>query len=376
MILHVINSYSSTKLYKNLVEQVDLLGVPQVVYNPLRGKNKPKNKPEFKIKKSKIIYSKILNKYTDRVFYRFKINKIVKDIEKKVDFSTVKLIHAHTWYSDGGVAYKLAMKYKIPYIIAVRNTDINLFQKYFIHERSFGREILLNSSKIILISASYRKKILGETNLNKISSIIESKTLIIPNGVDNYWLKNVYPKKNTLKKTLRIIYIGRFDRGKNIINLQKAVLHLRNTGFDCRLDLVGGGGNEENKILKILDKHKDIFVFHGKVFDKNRLSKIIRSCDIFAMPSISETFGLVYIEALLQGVPVLYTKNEGIDGAYGDNIGEGVDNSTSQEIANKILKIYNNYDRYQFDQKLMVVNHDWNAIAKKYNRIYSSIIEK
>ncbi|MEE4001066.1 glycosyltransferase family 4 protein [Tenacibaculum sp. FZY0031] len=374
MILHVINSYSSTKLYKNLVEQVDLLGVPQVVYNPLRGKNKPKNKPEFKIKKSKIIYSKILNKYTDRVFYRFKINKIVKDIEKKVDFSTVKLIHAHTWYSDGGVAYKLAMKYKIPYIIAVRNTDINLFQKYFIHERSFGREILLNSSKIILISASYKKKVLGETNLNKITSIIESKTLIIPNGIDDYWLKNIYPKKKELDYPIKIIYIGKFNNGKNVINLQKAILHLRDKGIMCSLHLVGGGGSIEKEVLKMVHKEKDAFFYHGEIFDREKLSKLMRSCDIFAMPSKNETFGLVYIEALSQGLPIIYTKNEGIDGFYDNSIGEGVDNTTTFEIIKKLTKVIEGYGSYHFDQNLLPKKHDWKNIAKEYHKLYTYLI--
>src|SRR5690606_7694722 len=136
MILHIINDFSGSTVYMNLVKELDNLGYQQVVYTPIREENRRnKNKVSFLNKNSKIIYSLILNKYTDRIFYRKKINKILKDLESKIDFSKVKLIHAHTWYSDGGVAYLLSKKYSIPYIITIRNTDINIFQKYLVHER-------------------------------------------------------------------------------------------------------------------------------------------------------------------------------------------------------------------------------------------------
>ena len=51
----------------------------------------------------------------------------------------------------------------------------------------------------------------------------------------------------------------------------------------------------------------------------------MRSCSVFAMPSIFETFGLVYLEALSQNLPVVYTKGQGIDGMFDNTVGIGVD---------------------------------------------------
>lgn len=376
MILHIISSYSSTPLYKSFIQEVDSLGVSQIIYNPVRDISKiGKHKVDFKTEYSEILYGSILNNHTDKLFYRLKVNKVMKDIEARVDFSKIKLIHAHTWYSDGGVAYKLALKYKIPYIVVIRNTDINLFQKYLIHERAFGRKILMNSSKIILISASYKRKILEDKSLQGILPNIEPKLIIIPNGVDHFWIRNVYPKKNTLNNPIDIIYIGRFVKGKNVMNLQKATLMLNAKGIYCRLHLVGGEGNQHKKILDNVAIHKEVFTYHGKIFDKDELSMLMRSCDIFAMPSENETFGLVYMEALLQGLPVVYTKNEGIDGFYDGTIGEGVDNMTSQEIADKLQKIIEDYGSYQFNQELFVQNHDWRKITKQYYSLYSSLMK-
>lgn len=56
--------------------------------------------------------------------------------------------------------------------------------------------------------------------------------------------------------------------------------------------------------------------FHGRIRDENILEEYYSKADIFAMPSSYETFGLGYVEAMLQDLPILYTHNEGIDGFY------------------------------------------------------------
>ena len=52
------------------------------------------------------------------------------------------------------------------------------------------------------------------------------------------------------------------------------------------------------------------------------------------MPSSNETFGLVFIEALSQSLPIIYTKGEGIDGYFKDDfIGKAVNSKDNQSIA-------------------------------------------
>src|SRR5690554_3035608 len=121
MILHISNDYSGSTVYMNLVRELDNLGIQQIIYNPVREQSRVgKNAIDFKTKGSKIIYRPILNYHIDRYFYPWKINKILRDIQKQINFSKIDFIHAHTWYSDGGVAYELSKKYDIPYLIAVR----------------------------------------------------------------------------------------------------------------------------------------------------------------------------------------------------------------------------------------------------------------
>ncbi|MDM1073319.1 glycosyltransferase family 4 protein [Empedobacter brevis] len=372
MVLHITNDYSGSTVYKNMMMELDKLDIEQIVYNPVRDASRiGKNQVCLLSKNSKIIYSHILTKYSDRIIYKKKIQKIVKDIESKVDMTKVTFIHAHTWYSDGGAAYILSQKYKIPYIVAIRNTDLNLFFRYFIHERNFGKKILKNAKKIITISEVYKNRILESPKLSSIKKDLLDKLIVIPNGVDPFWIDNKSEnKKNSQAKEFKLLYVGKFDKGKNVLNLVKAVKEINTKGkYSVVLTLVGGEGNDEKNILKDI-KEVDQISFLGKILDKSKLLDIMRDNDIFAMPSKAETFGLVYVEAMLQGLPILYTENEGIDGFYDENIGEKVTKSDVSEIELKVIKLIENYNQYQIPTNKLVINHDWKRIAVKYQELY------
>jgi glycosyltransferase involved in cell wall biosynthesis len=371
MILHITNDYSGSKVYRNLISELDELGFKQLIYNPIRSNVKPDNNLNFIESSSKVHYRNILNSNVDRLFYKQKIKKIVKDIESIVDFSSIKCIHAHTWFSDGGVAFELSKKYNIPYIITVRNTDINVFLKYKVLNLNYGIEIVLNAKKIIVISASYKNRLMNMNKLLKIKNKIEKDLFIIPNGIEKFWIENIKNKVSSIKnEVFNIVFIGKFQNTKNVINLQKAIVKLNENKYRCHLFLIGKGGNKEKEMKRMVKNNENIFTYLGFISDKNELKKVLSLCHIFAMPSKYETFGLVYVEALLQGLPILYTKGEGIDGFYDNSIGEAVDNMSTNEIAKKLDILMRNYEKYNFNQKLISENHNWKNIALKYKDIY------
>ncbi|MGO3691069.1 MAG: glycosyltransferase family 4 protein [Psychroflexus halocasei] len=371
MILHLANDFAGSKVYQNLISELDKYGVKQIIYTPLRSvKNVDKNRVELKAAGSKIIYSPILNSHMDRALYKLKIKKILRDIETKIDFKTIRGIHAHTWYSDGGVAYELNKKYNIPYMIAIRNTDLNLFWK-LPHLKDYGLSILKRASHVILISETYKGRVLNDP---KIKPIINSKYKVIPNGIDDYWIRNIEERKETINSIPNLLFIGKFLKGKNVIKLIQAIERIDEQGIACHLNLIGGGGKAESEILKRIKDKKNI-TYHGKIFDKERLKEFYNNSDIYVMPSKAETFGLVYIEALSQGIPVVFTKNEGIDGLYENNIGEAVDCNSVQSIAEGIKAIIYDYKSYDFQSEAIVANHNWKKIALKYQGIYESITQ-
>lgn len=375
MIFHITNDYSGSTVYKNLIGELDKLSVPQIVYNPIRKKNSiGKNEIELDTINSRILYSHILNKTTDRIFYRKKIKKIVKDIEEKINLTQIKLIHAHTWYSDGGVAYLLSKKYNIPYIVTIRNSDLNVFQKYLFHERAFGRKILERAKSVILIAAFYKQRVLDLESLEKIKSSLQKKLQIIPNGVDPFWLSNFLEKKSKNTNVIfNLLYIGKFNRGKNVLALQKAISEINKKEKRVHLHLIGGGGNVHTEVLKQVNHYKEIMTYHGKIFDLVKLKQYFGNADFFVMPSKQETFGLVYVEAMLQGLPILYTAKEGIDGLYQEKIGEKVSKQAgASEIKQAILKLIDNDVEYEIPTQKLLENHNWENIALIYQKLYNT----
>lgn len=377
-ILHITNDYSGSTVYKNLVKELDGLGVEQIVYTPIRGLSKiGANFVELAQNNSVIIYSPILNWHIDRIFYPYKIYKIYLDIQKKIDFSKVDFIHAHTWYSDGGVALLLSKKYGVPFICAIRSTDINVFHRRLFYLRPFGIKIIKSAKKLILISESYKDKFFEEKSIKKLEEILRVKTSVLPNGVDKYWLENISESifggaDTRLDKKIELIFVGTFIKRKHLVLIQQAVIDLN---FDFKYDfihlnIVGGGGEDEANVLKLVKNNPNYFTYHGKIHDKDKLRDLYRQCDFFIMPSSSETFGLVYVEAMTQGLPILYTQGEGIDGFYNDYIGEKVIAPNIIEIKNKILKMIENKGRYIIPMDLIKKNHSWSEIAKKYFRFY------
>lgn len=371
-ILHITNDYSGSGVYKNLVGELDQLGLSQIVYNPIRERGRiGKNKIVLEVEDSEIVYSHILDKTTDRIFYKKKIKKIVKDIEARVDLSQIQYIHAHTWYSDGGVAYLLAEKYKIPYIIAVRNTDLNVHYKYFIQHRGFGRKILKGAEKVVFI-AKYQEAFFNARKLLNLA--IKRKSTVIPNGVDPFWIDHAKPfVQRAISPLLKILYVGTFIKRKRLLELQHAIIELSTKHkLTCQLHIVGGGGAQSERIVENIKRFPHLFDYHGKIEDKERLMEIYNGCLVFAMPSKHETFGLVYVEAMLQGLPILYTANDGIDGFYDEKIGEKVTFGGVEEIKEKLLTLSEKYHSYTIPTEKLIENHNWKNIALTYHGLYNT----
>ena len=93
------------------------------------------------------------------------------------------------------------------------------------------------------------------------------------------------------------------------------------------------------------------------------------------MPSIHETFGLVYAEAMSQGLPVIYTKGQGFDEQFDEGIvGYHVDCYNAKEIAYRILDVLNHYNQLSKNCVKLCDKFHWNLITPEYINIYKECI--
>lgn len=383
-VLHIANSYGGTSVYTNLYTAIDHNSeCVQLVHVPLNSRNHHRvgNKMiDFKCEGSRIEYSTILKNY-HRFLYGLKISAIVKDIERKFDMSKVDVIHAGTLCLDGAAAYELSKKYNIPYVVAVRNTDVNSYYKNLKWRHGYFTNILKNAAKVIFISPRF-KDIFMDTFVPASSrKQIEDHLLVIPNGVEKTFLDNKSSEKKTLGKTINLIFVAAFYKGKGLVETIKAIDLLREKGFDITLNAIGKGlpnrpqDAEYIHIIESLEIDRDWLT--TQPFKKPlEIIDEMKKADAFIMVSKPETFGLVYVEALSQHLPIIYAAGQGFDGFYPDGfVGYPAEGGNVESIAEKIENLIKNYEHISANVCSLELDKDfeWNNIGNKYINIYKSI---
>jgi len=100
--------------------------------------------------------------------------------------------------------------------------------------------------------------------------------------------------------------------------------------------------------------------------------------DIFVMVSFKETFGLVYPEALSQGLPIVYSKNQGFDGFFPDGqVGKSVEPASLRDIEDGILFVANNFNKMVENISKIDLGSifSWGSIARTYLSCYREILD-
>lgn len=133
--------------------------------------------------------------------------------------------------------------------------------------------------------------------------------------------KNEAPVKRNWRdfrnRIIRILYVGKLIKRKNVDWIIKALHQKSNISF-C-LEIVGSGPEEKSikQLVEELNMHDKVLFIDS--LSRHQVLKKMATADVFCMPSINETFGLVYIEALSRGCITIGSAGEGIDGVIVDS---------------------------------------------------------
>jgi glycosyltransferase involved in cell wall biosynthesis len=367
-LLNINSYYLSSSLYKPMEDSLIKEGFSLATYVPVYEGYQGRKEIDFQIP-DYVKISKCFNK-RDRILFHLKHSKIKKDIFRWFKLNEFNIIHAHSLFSNGYIAYHLYKKYGIPYIVNVRSTDIYVFFKRMVHLRRIGLLILMNATKVVFLSESHKHECLNKFIPNKIKNQIKNKCVVIPNGIDDFWFKNKIDRVNRdSKELIKIIFVGDDSKRKNLVSLIKACDILINQEVNLELCVVGdvSDGTQRNY------RKKDYIKFMGRM-TKEQLLLEYRNNDIFVLPSIIETFGLVYPEAMSQGLPVIYTSGQGFDRQFQEGVvGYSVDCLSPKDIAKKILKVNKEYDVISSRCLTLVDRFRWGNIIKEYINLYNNI---
>lgn len=372
-ILHVNSYYITNKLHGELVSKLDEYGWQQYVFLPVSSNNEIGINEVKGLKSTIFVYKKAFNTLS-RLIWPVKMWLIYKAFKQIIlRYLNPEIIHAHSLIVNGLIAFRYFNKTKTPYVVTLRNTDINIFlSKSFIFRR-IGEKILNHSSAVLFLSPAYRDIQLKNNISSGIFKAILPKTHIIPNGINDFWFDNIAKEPNKLTESVvRIIFSGKLRENKNLKGLIEACERLNSNEIVVSLDIVGEGPLKSYlSNLKTTTKIK----LHGFISEKKQLASIYKSCHIMVVPSFRESFGLIYAEGMSQGLPAIYTKGQGFDGFFKDGeIGYAVDPYDTVDIAEKIKKVIENYDELSQNSLEKVKLFSWSNSVTSLNDIYLKAI--
>ena len=289
----------------------------------------------------KVVHVECWNRL-DRLLFFPRQWKIEKKLVKAYDLKHFDLIHAHLLLSSGYSALRMKKKYGVPYVVSVRVTDLKGFIRFPYFKR-MAAKILKNASGVLFLSGSHLDELMQKYVSEKDRKEIEGKCHVIGNCMESFWTEHKAAPRTEAPDTddgLRILSVAKIKPVKNLPVAARAVELLNERGIKAKLTIVGE--NQDDAEFQKIKKFG--CVEYIPFMKKEQLIDVYASHDIFLLPSVNETFGRVYLEAMSQGLPVLYTAGQGFDGNFPDGeVGYAVPSDNPEVIADRIMDIVGNY---------------------------------
>lgn len=284
------------------------------------------------------------------------------------------VVHGHHAFTPTPLlSISVAKKLGIPTVLT--NHSISLFYDSSIwmpiSYMLFPYRIYINKAdRIIAVSraaADFIKHFAGE-----------GKITVVPNMVDEFFFDGDSRKIRENGDSPAILYVGRLSHRKGLHVLVTAMRRVVKEIPDARLLVVGDGHMKE--FIKLLAKafglERNVSLM-GFV-PKKHLKIIYRASDVFVLPSLyGESFGIVILEAMASGVPVVATDTGGVREVVEDNrTGLLVERGNSEGLARAILKILNDSKlagKLVRNAKREAVKYRSRVIARKIESVYEEL---
>lgn len=216
-----------------------------------------------------------------------------------------------------------ADKLKMPFVAGVHNSDLEILTNplYKFYFKNHLKTALDNAKAIACRSYVIEKKLL------QMFPEFEGKTFVAPSGIEPTPKSKISTLPLREGKSLTVLTCANFKKRKNI---DKLILACKG---EFNLTVIGDG-----KIRKNLEKLDKNATFTGWL-PPEEVQKQMQKCDVFVLPSVGETFGMVYLEAMSQGCITVCTKNDGIDGIIKDGENGFLTEPTINGIKDTLKKI-------------------------------------
>lgn len=306
--------------------------------------------------------------------------KVMKQLKKlKLD-----IIHAETPFSLGIIAAYMAKNEHIPLI----HTYHTLFAEYVHYLKiptTFTKKAAEKASAAYCNMCNHIISPSIDVKSELLRYGVKKPITIIPTGIDNESFKTgdskqVREKLGICEDEKVLIFTGRLGKEKNIEFLMNSFYLLKEKRKEkIKLLLVGDGPYREElkEMSRKLGIEKDV-IFAGYIY-REEIAAYYKSADIFIFSSLTETQGLVVLEAMASGIPVVAIKASGVEDMIVDGVSGFLTENSIEEFNEKIglmLEDKNSREKIIEEGLKRAKEFSPEGTIKKLEEIYMDLIEE
>jgi len=325
-------------------------------------------------------YTRIRSSYSSDASYGLNLYDEVRRYGERARLLARRLagqfdvIHAHDWLSfKAGLAVK--EETGKPLIVHVHATEYDRTGGNGINPLVYEieRQGVHGADFVVSVSDFTKQYLVNHYDVDP------SKVVPVHNGIE---ASDYSPEKMMTDRIVRlkehghniVLFVGRLTLQKGpdyfVEAAAKIIQHSPKTRF-----VVAGSGDMEASMVRSVARLglSDAFIFAGFVRGP-ALSELYKKADLYIMPSVSEPFGITPLESLINGTPVIISKQSGVSEILKNAL--TVDFWDVDEIANKAVSVLNHdsfHTTLQKNGQQEVYQHTWTVAAEKLRAIYDMI---
>lgn len=287
----------------------------------------------------------------------------------------------------------MTKRYARPDIIHVHSVNFLALARYY--KQKYGVPIVYTCHSLVILEPKTRYRLLVAKRQEQLMRIAD--TIVVPSVWQEEKVKQYYPSLSRKVQVIEngihvkkspaeapqghLLYVGRITRMKGVEELLQAVSLLAKERQGVRLHIAGTGSDRYLAKLRRLTVEKGI---RSKVRflgfrPHTEVQKLYRKYGAVIVPSKQESFGLVALEALASGVPLVSTRRGGLSQFVTEEVAEVIPAVSGRSIAKSIENMWNDSELTQsrVDKGLeMAADYDWSRVTEKYLELFSNILQK
>ena len=324
----------------NLCKGLKSAGHQPFIFAPEYPNYEDKEKNIFRYKSIRFNYGGYF--YVIPIPFFSKFGQIVKDLN-------LDIIHSHQPYSLGSEALKFSKELNIPlaFTYHIRYEEYSHYVPFIPESvsKKYIRKMAVNYSNkcdAVIAPSTAIKKILENREVKIPIKVIPSGINVVNFKKDSGEREKIRNKYGIKSGDVLLITASRIAEEKNIKFLFEAFGEIKKKANNVKFLIVGDGAikKELEEMSKNLHSEKDI-IFTGLV-SRDEIVGLYQASDIFVFASLTETQGLVAVEAMAAGLPVVAIKASGIEDMVDDGEDGILTANSVDDFSNSVLKIVNN----------------------------------